>query len=155
VAHNKPVPAGGQPNAYAFKETKMPGLSFQKTVAYCELLSSTLKPQLEEMPHLTGESESLDALIAELKGLDSLQMALKGRLQEIIHQRQDAERRGQTLRSRIAAQLQGKLGFTNENLVSFGITPRKAGRRRRATQPPDKKKGSEKGAPAPSTPTAP
>lgn len=131
----------------------MPGLSFQKTVAYCELLSSTLKPQLEEMPHLKDESENLDALIAELKGLDSQQMALKGRLQEIIHQRQNAERRGQTLRSRIGAQLQGKLGFTNENLVSFGINPRKAGRRRRPAQPTEEKKGKAKGTPASSTTT--
>ena len=108
----------------------MPGLSFQKIVAYCELLSSTLKPLLQDMPHLKDESESLDALIAELKGLDAQQLALQGRLQEIIHQRQNAERRGQTLRSRIAAQLQGKLGFTNENLLAFGINPRRAGRRR-------------------------
>jgi hypothetical protein len=120
----------------------MPGLSYQKTVAYCELLSSTLKAQLEAMPHLKDESESLDALIDELKGLDTQQMALKGRLKEIIHQRQNAERRGQTLRSRIAAQLQGKLGFTNENLVAFGIAPRKAGRRRRASKPAEEKKGA-------------
>jgi chromosome segregation ATPase len=109
----------------------MPGLSYQKTVSYCELLSSTLKPLLETMPHLQEESESLDELIAELKGLDTQQQALKGRLQEITHLRQVVERRGQALRSRIAAQLQGKLGFTNENLISFGINPRKAGRRRK------------------------
>lgn len=131
----------------------MPGLSYQKTVAYCELLSSTLKPQLDEMPHLKGESESLDALIAELKDLNSQQHALKGHLQEIIHLRQDAERRGQALRSRIAAQLQGKLGFTNENLLSFGIIPRKA-RRRRATQPPEETKDAIQSAPDPSTPPA-
>ena len=111
----------------------MPGLSFQKTVTYCELLSSTLKPQLEEMPHLKDESESLNTLIVELKGLDAQQLALKGRLQEITRLRQDAERRGQSLRSRIAAQLQGKLGFTNENLLAFGISPRKPGRRRPAS----------------------
>jgi prefoldin subunit 5 len=109
----------------------MPGLSYQKTISYCELLSSRLKPLLETMPHLQEESESLDALIAELKGLDTQQQALKGRLQEITHLRQTTERRGQALRSRIAAQLQGKLGFTNENLISFGINPRKAGRRRK------------------------
>jgi hypothetical protein len=132
----------------------MSGMSFQKTVAYCELMSSTLKPQLDEMPHLTGESESLDLLIAELKDLDGQQQALKGRLQEVIHQRQDAERRGQTLRSQIAAQLQGKLGFTNENLISFGINPRKAGRRPRVTLPPKETEGMVEDAPAPSNTTA-
>jgi hypothetical protein len=113
----------------------MPGLSFQKTISYCELLSLTLKPQLETLPHLRDESVSLDGLIVELKGLDAEQQALKGRLQEIIHLRQGAEVRGQKLRSRIAAQIQGKLGFTNENLHAFGITPRKTTRRRRAVKP--------------------
>ena len=130
----------------------MPGLSYQKTVAFCELLSSTLKPQLEEMPHLKDEAENLDELIAELKGLDNQQQALRGRLQEITHLRQDAERRGQSLRSRIAAQLQGKLGFTNENLVAFGIIPRKPGRRRSENPSAGSKKDTAKGA---STTTAP
>ena len=116
----------------------MPGLSYQKTVTYCELLSVTLKTQLEEMPHLKDESESLDALIAELKGLDAQQSALRGRLSEIIRLRQEAERRGQSLRSRIAAQLQGKLGFTNENLLAFGINPRRPGRRRATPEIPAK-----------------
>lgn len=126
----------------------MPGLSYQKTVAFCELLSSTLKPQLEEMPHLRGESESLDGLIFELKGLDSQQQVLKGRLQEITRLRQEAERRGQALRSRIAAQLQGKLGFTNENLLSFGISPRKPGRRRGESPAAAAKKDAAKDTPA-------
>lgn len=110
----------------------MPGLSFQKTTTFCELLSATLKPQLDEFPHLTEESTSLDEVIVELKSLDTEQQALRGRLKEIIHLRQDAEIRGQKLRSRIVAQIQGKLGFTNENLHAFGITPRKTTRRRRA-----------------------
>jgi hypothetical protein len=110
----------------------MPGLSFQKIIAFCELLSARLKPQLETLPHLREETEGLDELIGELKELDTEQQALKGRLQEIIHQRQDAERRGQELRSRIVAQIQGKLGFTNENLHAYGITPRKTTRRRAA-----------------------
>ena len=110
----------------------MPGLTFQKTISFCELLSATLKPQLGELPHLREESESLDGVIIELRGLDTEQQALTGRLKEIIHLRQDAESRGQKLRSRIVAQIQGKLGFTNENLHAFGITPRKTTRRRRA-----------------------
>lgn len=116
----------------------MPGLSYQKTISYCELLNMTLKPQLEELPHLKEESDGLDALIVELKGLDQEQQTLKGRLSEITRLRQEAELRGQQLRSRIAAQLQGKLGFKNENLTAFGITPRKRVIRRRpsSTKPP-------------------
>lgn len=114
----------------------MPGLSYQKTISYCELLNMTLKPQLEELPHLKGESDDLDALIVELKGLDQEQQTLKGRLREITRLRQEAELRGQQMRSRIAAQLQGKLGFKNENLTAFGIIPRKRVIRRRPTTKP-------------------
>lgn len=82
-------------------------------------------------------------------------MALKGRLKEITRLRQEAERRGQALRSRIVAQLQGKLGFTNENLLAFGITPRKAGRRRAAPESPATalKKDAAQGTAAPATTT--
>ena len=114
----------------------MPGLSYQKTISFCELLNMTLKPQLEELPHLKEESGGLDELIFELKGLDQEQQTLRGRLQEITRLRQEAERRGQQLRSRIAAQLRGKLGFTNENLTAFGIIPRKRVIRRRTTTKP-------------------
>jgi len=133
----------------------MPNLSYQKIVTFCELLSVTLKPQLEEMPHLKDESASLDTLIAELKELDAQQLALKGRLQEVTRLRQEAERRGQSLRSRIAAQLQGKLGFTNENLLAFGINPRRAGRRRAAPETPGTttKKDAAQDTAAPTTTT--
>jgi hypothetical protein len=115
----------------------MPGLSYQKTISHCELLNMTLKPQLEELPHLKEESVGLDELIVELKGLDQEQQTLRGRLKEITRLRQEAELRGQQLRSRIAAQLRGKLGFKNENLMSFGILPlRRDNRRRTVTKPP-------------------
>jgi hypothetical protein len=114
----------------------MPGQSFQKIVAYCELLESKLTPLLPEMPHLTDESESLGTLVGELKGLSHEQEDLKARLREMTRRRREAERKSRDLRGRIVAQLQGKLGFTNENLIAFGIIPRKTVRRRRALKPP-------------------
>lgn len=129
----------------------MPGLSYQKTIAYCELMSTTLKTELEEMPHLKDDSESLDAVIAELKELDNRQQALKGQLQELTRLRQETERRGQSLRSRIAAQIQGKLGFTNEKLLAYGINPRKPGRR--AATPENLTKDAAQDSAAPSTTT--
>lgn len=136
----------------------MPGLSHQKTVAFCELLSTTLKEHLAEMPHLTEESTSLDGLIVELKGLSNEQEALKGRSREVSRLRREAEQRSQSLRSRIVVQLQGKLGFKNESLLAFGITPRKT-RRRRATAPPEEqistspKKTAPQDTPSPSSGT--
>lgn len=132
----------------------MPGLSFQKIVAFCELLSAKLKPLLGEMPHLKDESEGLDGMIVELKGLSNEQEDLKARLREMTRRRREAEKRSQELRSRIVAQLQGKLGFTNENLIAFGINPRKTVRRRRATQLPEEKPAAGVKSAAPAAPTA-
>jgi chromosome segregation ATPase len=131
----------------------MPGLSYQKIVAFCELLSAKLKLLLGEMPHLKEESESLDGMIVELKGLSHEQEDLKGRLREMTRLRREAEQRSQELRSRIVAQLQGKLGFTNENLIAFGINPRKT-RRRRATQPPEETPAADVKPAAPTDSTA-
>jgi hypothetical protein len=108
----------------------MPGQSFQKIVSFCELLNATLKPQLTEMPHLQDESTELDALVAQAKSLDNEQQVLRGRLREITRLRREAELHGQDLRSRIAAQIRGKIGFANENLLGFGIPPRKRTRKK-------------------------
>jgi len=108
----------------------MPGISFRKIVSFCELLSSNLKTHLPDMPHLQEESAGLDALVAQAKALDNEQQLLRGRLGEITRLRREAELRGQDLRSRVAAQLRGKLGFKNENLLGFGIPPRKRTRKK-------------------------
>ena len=113
----------------------MPGQSFQKIVSFCELLNATLKPQLTEMPHLQDESAELDALVAQAKSLSNEQEVLRGRLREITRLRREAELHGQDLRSRIAAQLRGKMGFANENLLGFGIPPRKRTRKKPEKQP--------------------
>jgi hypothetical protein len=114
----------------------MPTLSFQKIVVLADLLNETLKPKLAEMPHLAQESADIDGLLTEVKSLDREQETLTGRLREIVRLRRAAEKRGYELRSRVAAQIQGKLGFTNENLRAFGITPRKVERKK----PGEKKK---------------
>jgi hypothetical protein len=123
---------GPHQNVVQTQERKktMPGISFQKIVTDCELLNSTLKPQLTEMPHLQDESTGLETLIVEAKTLSNEQQVLSGRLREITRLRREAELRGQDLRSRIVAQLRGKLGFENENLLGYGIVPRKKVRKK-------------------------
>ena len=110
----------------------MPGLSFRKIISLSELLNTTLKPQLTDLPHLKQDSDDLDQLITNAKALDQEQQSLTGRLREITRLRKEAELDSQDLRSRVAAQLRGKLGFTNENLLAFGITPRKRSRKKAA-----------------------
>jgi len=114
----------------------MPGLSFRKIISLSELLNTSLKPQLADMPHLKEDSDNLDQLITNAKALDQEQQALTGRLREITRLRQESEQSSNDLRSRVAAQLRGKLGFTNENLLAYGITPRKRARKKPAQQDP-------------------
>jgi hypothetical protein len=45
----------------------------QKIVSQAELLNSTLKPRLLELPHLQGESEDIDGLLTDVKGLSQEQ----------------------------------------------------------------------------------
>ena len=128
----------------------MPGISFQKIVTDCELLNTTLKPQLTEMPHLQDESTGLDTLIVEAKALLNEQEVLRGRLREITRLRREAELRSQDLRSRIVAQIRGKLGFKNENLLGYGIVPRKKGRKKpEKRQAPGATPAPQSPAPAP------
>ena len=113
----------------------MPGLSFRKIISLSELLNASLKPQLTDMPHLKQDSDALDQLITNTKALDQEQQAITGRLREITRLRKQAELDSNDLRSRVAAQLRGKLGFSNENLLAFGITPRKRSRKKAAAPP--------------------
>jgi|SRR5947199_6882257 len=114
----------------------MPGISFRKIVSFCELLSANLKPLLKDMPHLQDESIQLDTLIGRAKSLDNEQQVVVGRLREITRLRRESELEGQDLRSRVVAQLLGKLGFKNESLLGFGIPLRKQSRKAKQTPTP-------------------
>lgn len=108
----------------------MPGITFAKTVATCELLKSALEPLLEQMPHLAGEHKELEAFLNEVKNLTVRQSDLTGELRQVVRQRRETELRGQDLRSRVASQIRGKLGFKSDELLKFGISPRRKPRRK-------------------------
>ena len=82
-------------------------------------------------------------LITEAKGLDSQQEVARGQLQDLVHKRQEAEKQGEALRRRAASPLKGSFGFNSNELVKFGVRPRKTGtrgpnkvKRKPAEQPP-------------------
>jgi hypothetical protein len=110
---------------------------FAKKINDWELLSTNVKPHLAEMPYLQDIATELDALIAQAKQLDAEQEIMRGRLQDSVHQRQLLEKQGESLRRRAGSHLRGSFGFTSDNLVKFGIRPRKQGPRGpRKKQPP-------------------
>jgi len=104
---------------------------FAKKITEWELINANIKPRLAEMPHLQEIATAIEALIAEARGLDAEQEIARGRLQDIIHRRQEAEKRGETLRRRVAAHLKGSFGFSSDELVKFGVRPRATGPRKR------------------------
>ena len=132
----------------------MAGISFAKIVANCELLRLNLEPLLAENPHLTPEHEELVAYLTDAKALLARQSDLRGFKQEATRLRREAETKGQDLFGRVAALLRGKFGFKNEQLLRFGIPPRKRIRRSRkeGPAPPD---GTQPPAPTPAVPSPP
>lgn len=113
----------------------MAGISFAQTAADCQLMRAALEPLLGDMPHLNAEHAELGAFLDEIQNLVRQQEDLKGQLRQMTRLRREAERRGQELRSRVAAQLRGKLGFKNETLMKFGVPPRRQRTRRTPQEP--------------------
>lgn len=101
-----------------------------------EMMSTNLKPHLADMPFLQPIVTELDALIVDGKSLDSEQEVARKQLTEITHRRQEIEKRGEQLRTRISAHLKGSFGYTSDQLIQFGISPRpRVVRRKKQLQP--------------------
>ena len=102
---------------------------FANRITNWEMFIVNLRPFLPEMPFLQAILTEMETVLTEARGLDSEQEIARGRLQEIVHQRQELEKRGEALRSRAASHLKGTFGFTSDALVKFGVRPRKTGPR--------------------------
>ena len=97
---------------------------FARRMNKWELVSTNVKPHLEEMPFLQPMVSELDGLIEEGKALDTTQEQARQTLSDATHRRQDLERRGELLRNRINAHLKGRFGVSSDQLIQFGIAPR-------------------------------
>ncbi len=129
-------------------------VTFAKKITEWELLNTNIKPHLPDMPHLQGVSADLDALIVQSKQLDSQQEVARGQLQDAVHQRQGLEKKGETLRQRASSLLKGSLGSESDDLVKFGIRPRKTGPRGPRKPKPPVTPGTPAVSPAPASPQA-
>lgn len=108
---------------------------FANRITNWEMFISNLRPFLPELPFLQPILTQMEAVLTEARDLDSEQEVARGRLQEIVHRRQDLEKLGESLRSRAAAHLKGTYGFSSDSLVRFGVRPRKTGPRGPRQQP--------------------
>jgi hypothetical protein len=102
-----------------------------------QLLIGNLGPHLAEMAQVQPLAAQLETLVTEVQGIDKEQEISRGKLRELTHRRQQFERQGESLRSRIGAMLRGQFGFTSEQLIQFGFAPRPVViRRKKAESPP-------------------
>lgn len=49
---------------------------------------------------------------------------------DVVHRRQEVEKKGQVLRGRAASHLRGSFGFSSDELVKLGVRPIKGGKRK-------------------------
>lgn len=120
---------------------------FSEKITNWDLLNTNLKPHLEEMPHLRTIQAELETVIADGRVLDSEQEVARGQLRELTRRRQEVEKRGESLRRRVAAHLRGTFGFTSEQLIKFGVNPRPARPRLRKARKTQEKPAETAAAP--------
>lgn len=106
--------------------------SFKEKLTSWEVMSTNLRPQLDELPHMVQELATLEELLAEGRILEAQQGMHTAALRETNRKRLLLEQRGDELRERMSGSLRGKLGAASKRLHEFGVKP-KAERRRRLT----------------------
>lgn len=102
-----------------------------------DLLNEKLKPHLMEMPHLQVLQTELQQVLDSARSLDSEQEETRSRLRDLVRRRREAERQGEIVRRRVEAHLRGTFGYTNEELIKFGVKPRPRVIRRKAGKQPE------------------
>ena len=96
---------------------------FSMKINSWDVLVSSLLAKLEEWPFLVPLYNELLELVEESRAIVLQQEAARAQFHVAIEKRQDLERRGADLRTRIAAHLKAQLGFHNEQLRQFGLNP--------------------------------
>ncbi len=101
-----------------------------------DVLVSSLLAKLAEWPFLEPLYNELLALVADLRVLVLQQEAARAQFHEAVGRRQEMERRGADLRTRLAAHLKAQLGFRNDQLRQFGLNPLPRATRRKIEEEP-------------------
>jgi hypothetical protein len=112
------------------------GQSLAERFSRWQVLANNLKDSARATPAVAEELAEMDSLLTEARGLQDRQAQIRGQSREITKQLVDIARRGDKVRRRLGAILQGKLGFTNEELIRYGIRPRRLPIRRRKKDEP-------------------
>jgi len=101
-----------------------------------DVLVSSLLARLEEWPFLLPLYNELLGLVAESRAIVLQQEAARAQFHDAVGRRQELERRGADLRTRLAAHLKAQLGFRNDQLRQFGLNPLPRATRRKIEEEP-------------------
>jgi hypothetical protein len=102
-----------------------------------DLLNENVKPLLPDMAHMQPLQTELQAFLDEVRGIDNEQEEARSKLRDLVRRRQELERQGEVVRRRMQAHLRGSFGYTNEQLIKFGVKPRpRVIRRKKAPETP-------------------
>jgi hypothetical protein len=90
-----------------------------------QVLVSNIKENQRSSPAILEKLAELEALLAEARALQDRQAQFRGQSQEITKQLIVIAGRGDRVRSRLGALLNGEIGFTTEELIRYGLNPRR------------------------------
>lgn len=114
----------------------MAGFRFPNQIHQWELLSAAARGALGDLPSLRALQGELEQFIAQAKTFHQDEEALRARLRDVVHRRQQLQQDGHVVARRLQSMLKGELGFTTDRLIAFGIKPLKNTRRRQPALPP-------------------
>jgi hypothetical protein len=119
------------------------GRTLSERFARWQVLVNNLK-ESGLIPHVAEEIARLETLLGEARALQDRQDHFRAQSQELTTKLLGIAREGDDLRGRLGANLQGKVGFRNEELLRYGFKPRRLPtRRRKKDQAAAKQQGTE------------
>jgi hypothetical protein len=105
------------------------GDSFAQRMARWEVLVEHVKEDAVALPYLATEVAELERLLGAARQTGLKQEALRAGKQGLTAELVEIGRQADILRGRMRAILNGKLGFTEQALLRYGLTPRRVPRR--------------------------
>jgi len=114
------------------------GFSFAERLSRSAVMVTNVRENLSEVPHLTDDVTELERMLGKGRVFESRQDDLRSQAQDNTKKMKVLISQMDKLRSRLAAGLKSKYGFTSETLLKFGVKVHRLPRRKAAakTVPP-------------------
>lgn len=106
------------------------GNSFAERFARWHVVVDNLKQIPEGLEHVAADQQLLEQQLGEANALQTRLEDLRSQFRVATARIRKLAAEGDSNRSRIGANLQGKYGFTSETLLRYGFNPRRVPRRR-------------------------